>query len=252
MKKYGHVPNDSESEDEQWFLGFDEKGGDVFLKDVRVAVEDIGKVPIERGIFQGNAISPLLFVIALILLTHILRTANPGYEFRNREMINHLLFMDDLKLYSKSERALDCLIQTVQIFSEDIGMQFGIDKCATLVMKKEKIVKSDCIQLPKDKVIKSLEEESYNYIGVLEPDEVMVNEMKDKVKKQYYRRVRKVLETKLNSGNVFKAINTWAVSVVRYSAAFLGWSKLQLEEIDRRTRKLLTMHNGFHPKSNVN
>ena len=39
---HGHVPNDSESEDELWFLEFDEKGGDVFLKDVRVVAEDIG------------------------------------------------------------------------------------------------------------------------------------------------------------------------------------------------------------------
>ena len=131
-------------------------------------------------------------------------------------------------------------------------MQFGIDTCAMFMMKKGKIMKSDCIQLPQGKVIKSLEEgESYKYLGVLQADEVMVSEMKDKVKKEYYRRVRKVLETKLNSGNVFKAIITWAVSVVRYSAAFLGWSRLELEEIDRRTRKLLTMHNGFHLKSNV-
>ena len=41
-KPHSYVLNDSESEDEQWFLGFDEKGGDVFLKDVRVVVEDIG------------------------------------------------------------------------------------------------------------------------------------------------------------------------------------------------------------------
>ena len=69
-------------------------------------------------------------------------------------------------------------------------------------------MKSDGIQLPNDTVIKSLVEgESYKYLGVLEADEVMVNEMKNKVKKKYYRRVRKVLETKLNSGNVFKAIN---------------------------------------------
>ena len=194
--------------------------------------------------------SPLLFVIALIPLTHILGTANPGYEIQTGETINHLLFMDDFTLYSKSEKALDSLIQTVRIFS--IGMQFEIDKCAMLVMKKGKIVKSDGIQLPNDKVIKSLEEgESYKYLGVLEADVVIVNEMKDKVKKEYYRRVRKVLETKLNTGNVFKAINTWAVSMVRYSAAFLGWSRLYLEEIDRRMRKLLIMHNGFHPKSNV-
>ena len=84
--------------------------------------------------------------------------------------------MDDLKLYSKSEKALDCLIQTTRIFSEDIGMQFGIDKCAMLVMKKGKIVKSDGIQLPNGKVVISLEEgESYKYLGVLEADEVMVN-----------------------------------------------------------------------------
>ena len=88
-------------------------------------------------------------------------------------------------------------------------MQFGIDKCAMLVMKKGKIVKPDGTKLPNGKVIKSLEGESYKYLGVLETDEVIVNEMKDKVKKEYYRGVRKVLETKLNSGNVFKAINTW-------------------------------------------
>ena len=82
---------------------------------------------------------------------------------------------------------------------------------------------------------------------MLEADEVMVNEMKNKVKKEYYRRVRKVLETKLNNGNVFKVINILAVSVVRYSAAFLQWLRLELQEIDRRTRKSLIMQNGFHP-----
>ena len=108
-------------------------------------------------------------------------------------------------------------------------------------------MKPDGIQLPNDTIIKSLVEgESYKYLGVLEADEVMVNEMKNKVKKEYYRRVRKVLETKLNSGNVFKVIKIWAVSVVRYSAACLQWSRLELQEIDRRTRKSLTMQNGFH------
>ena len=60
-----------------------------------------GEVKIERGIFQGDS-SPLLFVVILTPLTHILRKAKPGYEFTNSgKKINHLLFMDDLKLYSK-------------------------------------------------------------------------------------------------------------------------------------------------------
>ena len=61
--------------------------------------------------------------------------------------------MDDLKLYFKSEKALDSLIQTVIIFSENIGRQFRIYKCTTLVMKNWEIVKSDSIQLHNDKVI---------------------------------------------------------------------------------------------------
>ena len=65
-------------------------------------------------------------------------------------------------------------------------MQIGIDKCVMLAMKKGKMVKSDGIQFLNDKVIKSLEEgDSYKYLGVLEADEVMVNEMNDKVKKEY-------------------------------------------------------------------
>ena len=66
--------------------------------------------------------------------------------------------MDDLKLFPKSERTLNSLIQTIRIFNEDIGMQFGIEKCAMLVMKKGKILKSDGIEFPIDKVNRSLEE----------------------------------------------------------------------------------------------
>ena len=86
---------------------------------------------------------------------------------------------------------------------------------------------------------------------MLEADKMMVNEINDKMKTEYYRRVRKVFETKLNSVDVFKPINTWLVSMVRYSGASLGWSRFQLEEIDRRTTMLLIMHNGFRPRSNV-
>ena len=33
--------------------------------------------------------------------------------------------MDDLKLYSRSEKGLDSLVQTVRVFSEDVAMAFG-------------------------------------------------------------------------------------------------------------------------------
>ena len=49
--------------------------------------------------------------------------------------------MDDLKLYSETEKGLDSLAQTAPVFSEDIGMEFGIENRAFLVMEKGKIVK---------------------------------------------------------------------------------------------------------------
>ena len=53
----------------------------------------------------------LLFVTALILLIHILWKAKTGYEFQAGKRINHLLFTDVLKLYSKSEMVRNSLIQ---------------------------------------------------------------------------------------------------------------------------------------------
>ena len=102
------------------------------IKDWRVeltcANEHLGEVKIKRAIFQGNALSPLLSVIALIPLTSVLTTTKHGYEFpKNGEKINHLLYMDDLKLYAKNEKELDLLVQTVRLFSKDIGMDFGIE-----------------------------------------------------------------------------------------------------------------------------
>ena len=55
--------------------------------------------------------------------------------------------MDDLKLSSRSEKGLDSLVQTVRVFSEYIGMDFGIEKCPILVMEKGKTVKSVGIEL---------------------------------------------------------------------------------------------------------
>ena len=120
---------------------------------------ELREVAIKRGIFQGDSLSPLVFVLALIPLSLILRKTKAAYEFsESKEKINHLLLMDDLKLYSRSEKELDSLVQTVRVFCEDIGMEFGTEKCAILVMEKGKIVKSVGIELPDGKVIKSLQE----------------------------------------------------------------------------------------------
>ena len=154
-------------------------------------------VDIKQGIFQGNSLSPLVFVLALIPLSLILRKAKAAYEFSGSKVkINHLLFMDDLKLYSRNEKELDSLVQTIRIFSKDIGMEFGIEKCAMLVIEKGKIVKPVRIEWPDGKVIKSLQEsESYKYLGILEAERFLGEEVKLKDSKKYFRKLKKVLKS---------------------------------------------------------
>ena len=125
---------------------------------------ELGEVEIKQGIFGGDSLSPLVFLLSLIPLSLILRKTKAAYEFSESKEINHLL-MDDLKLYRGGEKELDSLVQTVHVFSEDIGMEFGIEKCTMFVMGKGKIVKSVTTELPDCKVIKSLQEgESYKYL----------------------------------------------------------------------------------------
>ena len=59
------------------------------------------------------------------------------------------------------------------------------------------------------------------------------------------------MKSKLNSGNLVRGVNTWAVSLLRYSAAFVSWRKIELQAIDRKTRKLFTKYGALHPNSDV-
>ena len=90
---------------------------------------------------------------------------------------------------------MDSLVQTVCVFSKYIGIEFGIEKSAMLVMKKGRIVRSIGIELPDGKVIKSLQEgESYKYLGILEADKFLEEKMNLNVSKEYIRRLRKLLK----------------------------------------------------------
>ena len=132
-------------------------------------------------------------------------------------------------MYCRSEKGLDSLVQNVCVFSEDIGMEFGIEKCTMLVMERGKFVKSVGIELPDGKVIKSLQEgESYKYLEILESDKWLEEKMKLNVSKEFIRRLRKVLKSKLNGGYLVHRVNTWAVSLIRYSAALVSWRKRKL------------------------
>ena len=73
------------------------------------------------------------------------------------------MYMDDIKVCAKNEKELETLIQTRRIYSQDIGMKFGIEKCAMLIIKSGKIEVVKGIELPNQESIRS-EKENYKYL----------------------------------------------------------------------------------------
>ena len=99
--------------------------------------ESLGLVDIRRGIFQGDSLSPLIFTVCMVPLTKILQDAKAGYTLGDVK-INHLLFMDDLKVYGKDKVEIESLVSTVQLVSQDIAMEFGIKKCGVALLKRSR------------------------------------------------------------------------------------------------------------------
>ena len=119
-------------------------------------------------------------------LNHILRKCTAGYKLsRSQEKINDLMYMDDIKLFAKNEKELETVIQSVRIYSQDIGMEFGKEKCAMLVIKSGKRHMTGGMGLPnQDKISMLRENETNKYLGILEADTIKQVEMKDKIKKE--------------------------------------------------------------------
>ena len=109
------------------------------------------------------------------------------------------MYVDDLKLYGTNDNQLTGLINTVKNVSDDIKMEFGLDKCAKVSFKRGKKVSAEGIPLNDNQVIQDLDQaETYNYLGMEEGEGVQHQRMKVKIRKEYKRRIKLVLKSELN------------------------------------------------------
>ena len=156
--------------------------------------------------------------------------------------------MDDLKTYPKNDDEQRGLLRTMKYFSDNIGMEFRLNKCANTTFKRGRLDNSSNIDLDVNTIIQDLNQEgTYKYLGVSEGDGVQHSQMKEKIQKEYYCRIRMVLKSELNYANKLEAINTLAEPLVTYSFNTINWKLQELAKLDTKTMKFLTMYKMHHP-----
>lgn len=126
----------------------------------------------------------------------------------------------------------------MRIFSTDIGMEFGREKCAALILERGKAKLSEAVSVLDESKINSLKEgEDYKHLGAPKAGRIIYQR-----KKTFVRRVRKVAKSKLRGVNLIIAINTWAALLMMYAGWIVKWSKHEFCDLDVRT--LLIMNGG--------
>ena len=98
------------------------------------------------------------------------------------------MYIDEIKLFAKiKKKELDKLIQIIKIHSQDVGMEFGIEKWAMFIMKSRKQIIEGIELQNQEKIRMRGEKEHYKYFEILEADTIKLTEMKEKVRKEYLR-----------------------------------------------------------------
>ena len=147
-------------------------------------------------------------------------------ETAKRQLISHLLYMDDLKLYGRNSDQLDGLLHTVCTFSDDIRMKFGLDKCAVAHFVNGRLSGHNSgVTVGKMDTINCLEPgQVCKYLGVDESNDIQHSMMRERLRHEYFRRVKVVLRKEVYGLNKILAINGFALPVLTYGFGVIHWS----------------------------
>lgn len=202
--------------------------------EIRAGPEVIMNKKVERGILQGDSLSPLLFVLCMDPLSRKLNEKYPKVAIQCGETshaTNHLLFIDDLKLLATDGMTLESMVEETNMFFNTIGLEINRDKSAT----NESACKDTATLLESTGV--------YKYLGIIEDTTSRpVRESFDKVKKELLARVERLCATKLNAKNLFKAINEHAISLVNYHIGLQHLEPTDFVSLDHLVRQILIKH----------
>lgn len=209
----------------------------------------------KTGVLQGDCLALMLFMLSINPLSHLLQRCegyNAGLPGNRDTKITHLLFVDDLKTFDSSQEKGMEKLKIITEFTNSIGMKFGEDKCAYLNIEKGRRKQLNLSLTCNGLTLNELQDgDTYRYLG--QDESICYNGPlnKDRIVKEYVSRVKKIWRSDLNSLNKVRAHNCFALPVLTPTYGILDWTKSEVEDLDIKTRKVLTMLGAFHRNSDI-
>ena len=126
-------------------------------------------------------------------------------------------------------------------------LEWSLVLISVLELERGRLVRSEGIEMP-DEIGRSGRVQAP---WVLQLDKIMYKEMKESIGNEYIRRVKLIYKSNLNAVNFISDMNAWAIGVMRYNKEIIDLTKEELQDMERKTRKITTLNRCLHPRSSV-
>ncbi|KAG0442732.1 hypothetical protein DMUE_0047 [Dictyocoela muelleri] len=148
--------------------------------------------------------------------------------------VNHLLYMDDAKLFAYDEKVINLFYSQFKNSLNSIGFYLNEEK-------SQGNIKLETLPITKS-------ENNIKYLGIHENclgknEKITCQSVKDKI----FQRIESLCSTELNAKNLFEAINQFAIPVMNYHIGILNIPEREYENINLEIRKILTKHKIYNP-----
>ena len=222
----------------------------LFLQLPDSAVVHLSEVSVKCGIFQDDAMSPLLFCLVLNPLSYFLDNLR-GCKISATVNLTHLMYMDDIKLFAQNDSYLQTLVDTVRTFSGDIDMQFGLKKCAKLSVRRGKLTLTGPLSTLDDEIGELDYGETYRYLGFPEAGGIDHGNNKTVSTDEFHRYLKLIWGSLFYGQYKVQATNSFCIPLLSYGFGIVEWTRAEIAQFDVSVHKLLTSANSHHPRSAI-
>ena len=157
----------------------------------------------------------------------------------------HSLFVDDLKVYQESHKAMKIVNEIIVQASHDTGACYGVSKCAEIIYQNGKMVRGEGLQVLEErmKTMNPDENEIYEFLGIEQADGIKTKAVYERVKEEVTKRVKMLTKTELNDADLIKVINMKVIPVATYAMNVCKFTVAELKELDQIIKKELRVKN---------